>query len=207
MWSTPIGVTTATCASATLVASQVPPMPTSTTATSTGASANAAYAIPDDRLEEAQRVRLGGVDQMGVRRDVVEGADELLVGQRLAVDADPLVHPLEVGAGEAARAQVEGAQQGVDHPAGRGLAVGAGQLDHRVVQLRVAEELGEGPDPVERRLEPGLRPAREQGVLGLGEGLGEAGELDGGLGESSMSRATLLSRHPTRRFAMSTTRR
>ena len=34
--------TTATVASATLVASQVPPMPTSTTATSTGASANAA---------------------------------------------------------------------------------------------------------------------------------------------------------------------
>ena len=46
MWSTPIGVTTATCASATLVASHVPPMPTSTTATSTGASANAAYAMP-----------------------------------------------------------------------------------------------------------------------------------------------------------------
>ena len=33
-------------ASATLVASQTPPMPTSTTATSTGASANAAYAMP-----------------------------------------------------------------------------------------------------------------------------------------------------------------
>ena len=51
-----IGRITATVASATLVASQEPPMPTSTTATSTGASANAAYAIADDRLEERQRV-------------------------------------------------------------------------------------------------------------------------------------------------------
>ena len=44
MWSRSIGVTTATVPSATLVASQAPPMPDSTTATSTGASANAAYA-------------------------------------------------------------------------------------------------------------------------------------------------------------------
>ena len=36
---------TATSASATLVASQVPPSPTSTTATSIGASAKAAYAM------------------------------------------------------------------------------------------------------------------------------------------------------------------
>ncbi len=38
-------MTTATWPSATFVASQVPPIPTSTTAASTGASANAAYAI------------------------------------------------------------------------------------------------------------------------------------------------------------------
>ena len=42
VWSIATGVTTATCPSATLVASHVPPSPTSTTATSTGASANAA---------------------------------------------------------------------------------------------------------------------------------------------------------------------
>ncbi len=41
-----IGVMTATGAATTLVASQRPPMPTSTMATSTGASANAANAIP-----------------------------------------------------------------------------------------------------------------------------------------------------------------
>ena len=45
VWSRSIGVTTETPASATLVASQVPPSPTSTTATSIGASANAAYAM------------------------------------------------------------------------------------------------------------------------------------------------------------------
>ena len=42
VWSSEIGVTTATAASAMLVASHSPPMPTSTTATSTGASAKAA---------------------------------------------------------------------------------------------------------------------------------------------------------------------
>ena len=45
MWSRPIGVITATCASMTLDASHLPPSPVSTTATSTGASAKAAYAI------------------------------------------------------------------------------------------------------------------------------------------------------------------
>ncbi|CAM5446153.1 hypothetical protein STANM309S_03024 [Streptomyces tanashiensis] len=46
VWSRSMGVTTATEASMTFVASQVPPMPTSTTAASTGASAKAAYAMP-----------------------------------------------------------------------------------------------------------------------------------------------------------------
>ena len=45
-WSTAIGKITATVASATLVASHEPPMPTSTTAASTGAFANVAKAIP-----------------------------------------------------------------------------------------------------------------------------------------------------------------
>ena len=42
VWSIPIGVITATLASATLVESQVPPRPTSITAASTGTSPNAA---------------------------------------------------------------------------------------------------------------------------------------------------------------------
>src|SRR5215469_15058586 len=46
VWSRDIGVTTATAPSATFVLSQVPPMPTSSTQTSTGASANTEKAIP-----------------------------------------------------------------------------------------------------------------------------------------------------------------
>ena len=150
-------------------------MPTSTTATSTGASAKAAYAIPTIVSKKLQRVGLVGVDEVGVRRDVVEGAHELLVGERLPVDADPLAHLLQVRAGEAAGAQVERTHQRLDHPAGRGLAVGAGQVDGPEGALRVAEQLGERLDPVQARLEPGLGPAGQQGVLDLGEGLGRAG--------------------------------
>jgi len=45
-WSSPTGSTTAVPAWTTLVASHTPPSPTSRTATSTGASAKAAKAIP-----------------------------------------------------------------------------------------------------------------------------------------------------------------
>jgi hypothetical protein len=154
---------------------------------------------PHDRLEEAERELLLRVDQMGVRRDVVEGAHELLVGQRLAVDRDPLVDPLEVRTGEPARAQVQRSQQGVDHPAGGGLAVGAGEVDHRVGALRVAQQPGERADAVEGRLELGLGPAGLQGVLDLREGLGEACFGYVGYGVPSLG-----SGHSTRRFAMST---
>ena len=44
VWSSAIGVNTATCPSATLVESHSPPMPTSSTTTSTGASAKHAKA-------------------------------------------------------------------------------------------------------------------------------------------------------------------
>ena len=57
-WSMEIGVITATAPSATLVLSHVPPMPTSMTATSTGASAKVAKAMPGEDLEERQPDRL-----------------------------------------------------------------------------------------------------------------------------------------------------
>ncbi|CAB4707048.1 unannotated protein [freshwater metagenome] len=128
-----------------------------------------------DRLEEGDRVRLVVVDQREERRHVVERTHEAFVAERLAVHADALGHPLDVRAGEAAGAQVEGAQQRIDHPARRGLAVGAGQVDDGVGRLRVAEQLDQRLDPVQRRLQPGLGPAREQRVLDLVEGLGQAG--------------------------------
>jgi hypothetical protein len=58
---------------------------------------------PHDRLEERERMVVLLVDQVGVGRHVVEGADERLLAERLAVDADPLGHRLQVRAGEAAR--------------------------------------------------------------------------------------------------------
>ena len=51
-------------------------MPTSTTATSTGASANAAYAMPTTVSKNDSGWGLARVDEVGVRRDVVEGAHE-----------------------------------------------------------------------------------------------------------------------------------
>ena len=63
-----------------------------------------------------------------------------LLGQRHAVEADALGHRLQVRAGEAPRAQIEGAQQRVDHAARRGLAVGAGEMDDRVGALRIAQQ-------------------------------------------------------------------
>ena len=44
----------------------------------------------------------------------------------------------------------------------------------RVAALRVAEQLHERLDPVQRRVELRLGPAAQQGVLDLGVGLGEA---------------------------------
>ncbi len=166
-------------ASATLVASHEPPMPTSTTADVDGGVREGGVRHRDHGLEERQRVGLVGVDQVGVRRDVVERAHELLVVERLAVDEIRSVIRSTCGLvnrpvrRSRARSRVSIIRDG------RGLAVGAGQVDHRVRRLRVAEQLGERPDPVERRLEPGLGPAREQGVLDLGEGLGEAGCVGG----------------------------
>ena len=74
----PTGVTTATGASTTLVASHVPPRPTSMTATSTGASANSAKAMPISTSKKLIGYVAAGVDHLHVRRDVVVGLDEPL---------------------------------------------------------------------------------------------------------------------------------
>ena len=55
VWSTPIGVMTATGASTTLVASHRPPMPTSTTATSIGRIGEGGEGHRRDDLELAHR--------------------------------------------------------------------------------------------------------------------------------------------------------
>ncbi len=136
VWSTPIGVMTATCASATLVASQVPPRPTSTTATSTGASAKAANAIAVSTSKNDRRTGVPGVDQVEVGSHVVVRREEPLRLDRPAVEGDPLRHRVQVRAGEPTGPQAELAQQRVDHPGGGGLAVGAGDVHDRCRGLR-----------------------------------------------------------------------
>ena len=55
------------------------------------------------------------------------------------------------------------AQQRVDHPGRRGLAVGARDEDHRVGALGGPEQVDQHLDPLERRVDPGLGPARRGG--------------------------------------------
>ena len=150
-------------------------MPTSTTAASTGASAKAAYAIATTVSKNDSGWSLVGVDEVGVRRDVVERRDEGLLADGLAVEADPLGHRLQVRAGEPADAQADGRDQRLDHPRRGGLAVGAGEVDRGVAALGVAQQLHERLDAVQRRVQLGLGPPAQQRVLDLGVGLGQAG--------------------------------
>jgi hypothetical protein len=113
-------------------------------------------------------VRLVCVDQVEEGCDVEVGLDERLLVERLAVDADPLGHRLDVRAGEPAGAQPAGADERVDHASRAGLAVGAGEVHDLVGAVRVTHELGQGLDPVEAGLEAGLGPPPEEGSLHVG---------------------------------------
>jgi hypothetical protein len=78
-----MGVTTATCASATLVLSQVPPMPTSTIVASTGASAKAGKGHARQDFEERQRHLVARVDEVEVRGDLVVRRQEARLVDRI----------------------------------------------------------------------------------------------------------------------------
>ena len=197
-----IGVITATSPSATLVASQVPPSPTSTTATSTGRVGEGGVRHRGDDLEEGHRhpVDLLGVHQIDVRGDLTEHVVEATLGQRLAVDRDPLGHRGHVRAGEASGAQPVGPQQRLDHGRGAALAVGAGDVDHRVGPLRITEQLGQGGDAPQAGRDPVLGPATGQGGddLGVRGVLGQRGGLRHGppsLGRSRARMGDVLGRH------------
>ena len=172
-WSTAIGVSTATLASITLVASQAPPIPTSTTAASTGASAKAAYAIATTVSKKesgwscsASTRSMYGATSLKARTNCssLTGSPSRLI--RSVMDS-------RWGLVNRPDAQAGGDDQRLDHPGRRRLAVGAGEVDRRVAPLRVAEHLHERLDAVEGRVEPGLGPTAEQRVLGLGVGLGQ----------------------------------
>ncbi len=125
-------------------------------------------------LEEAHRVLAARVDHLHVRGDVVVGLDEALGAHRLAVEHDPLPDRLQVRAGEPAHAQAEAAEQLVDHARRRRLAVGAGHLDDRHRAVRRPEQVDQGGDAGQRRLEPALRPAGQQLPLDPGHVTGAA---------------------------------
>ena len=120
-----------------------------------------------EHLEEGQRGRLALVHQGQVRQHLLVGVDEALGAERLAVHADPLPDRGQVRAGEQAGSQPAGTQQRLDHPGGRGLAVGPGDVDDRVRPLRVTEQRGQRRDPVQGRLDGMLGPPGEDLLLGL----------------------------------------
>ena len=138
----------------------------------------------DDHLEVGHPgAALGdraGVDHLDERQHVVVGRDELLGRDRLAVQRDALADVVQVRGGEPPGGQAHLAQQPLDHPRGRRLAVGAGDVDDREGALGVAQQLHHRGDPVQRRLEVVLGGAGEDRLLHLPHPLAQV-ELLGGL--------------------------
>src|SRR4051794_17461854 len=125
------------------------------------------------QLEERHRVVVPPVHQLGERRHVVVRRRKAGRVQRPAVESDPLSHGLEVRARVAPGTHAELTQQGVDHPSGRRLAVGAGDVDRRVSALWRPKEVEQVGDPVEVRHHPAreavlqrlLDPGKRSGAL------------------------------------------
>ena len=115
-----------------------------------------------EHLELAQRRVVAGVHEVHERRDVAVHLDVALRRHRPVVDVDPLGGALQVRAGVAAGAQTDLGEQGVDHPCRGRLAVRAGEVHHGVAALRVAEQLDEVGDPLQRGRDPRLGPALVQ---------------------------------------------
>ena len=147
-----------------------------------------------ERLEERQRLLAGalelGVDDRDERVDLLPVARDGLVGDGLAVDADALGEAVEVRAREQAGAQAGGAQQALDHATGRGLAVGARDVDDRRGAVRVAEQLDRAAGRRQSRAGRALADAgEERGVDGVG-GVARLGVVEVGCVGHSFSRST-----------------
>jgi hypothetical protein len=122
---------------------------------------------PGEHLEEGHRGRVALVHQPDVRDDLVVGLDEPCGRDRRAVHDDPLPDRDQVRAGEAAGPQPAAAQQRVGHPGGRGLAVGARDVDDGTRPLRIAEQPDEFGHPVQGEVHGMLGPARDDFPLDL----------------------------------------
>ncbi len=92
----------------------------------------------------------GPVGQQGLEvGDQGQDAVELVVGDGLAVPGDPLVEPLQIRAGVGPDREPRGHEQAGGDPGGRGLAVGAGDVDRRVLELGRPEQLDQCLHPRE----------------------------------------------------------
>ena len=146
-WSTLTFVTTATCPSTTLVASQVPPTPDLDDGDVDGDVGEPHERGRGEDLEVARPVGQVALDA----RDSGEQVGEVVVADRLVVPGEALVDPLEVRARVGADRQARRGQELDRDPHHRRLAVGAGDVDRRVRQLGRTEQRDQGLDPLERR--------------------------------------------------------
>ena len=168
-----IGAITATSPSAVFVESQAPPIPTSRTRTSIGASAKATKASTvssSKKVSGASPTALElGVDEVYERRDLLPRVGDRTVGDRLAVDHDPLREPLEMRAREQAGAQSVRTDEALDHAAGGRLAVRSGDVDDAIRPLRIVEQLEHATGALDAGLNPALAlPLQQRRVDAVG---------------------------------------
>ena len=124
-----------------------------------------------------------GIHHLHIGLDFTPDAHEVARVDGVAVDADALGDQLQVRAGHQANTAVEGAQQRINHAGGRGLTVGASDLDDVEGTLRVTQEIHEHLDALEARLDDGLWGAGVElrGDLGQLRELFRRSLLGGGL--------------------------
>ena len=132
-----------------------------------------------------------GIGHLDVGLDLGVGLDVAGRADRLVVDGDPLDRRLQMRAGGAPGALPERGQQRIDHPRDRGLAVGAADVDGRIVALRGAEQLHQHFHPGRRGDRLALRPALIEQVVHLQQ---RRDLVEGrfGLGHTSAARRAVM---------------
>ena len=122
------------------------------------------------RLEEADLHPVGQIERL-----LEQGGERVVVDQP-AGEADPLVEADEMGAGIDMGGEPGCLDRGAQEGAGRTLAVGAGDMEHRRQRvLRIAEPVEQGGDPLEPENVAAGRQAGEPVELGLDARVGGRG--------------------------------
>lgn len=108
------------------------------------------------------RVLVGGIRRGpgGQRAEFVGVGDDFRLGEQAAIHLHAFAEFHQVRRGVEPGAPAGGVQDGVEHGRDRTLAVGAGNVDHRIAALGVVECRGEPAHPVDAK----LRPIRLEGV-------------------------------------------